>query len=114
MHSRLIELYGGQDGLRDEPMLESALAAPFQSFEGKEFYPGITAKAARLCYELVMNHPFLDGNKRIGAHAMLVFLELNDVTLTYQDSELVELILGVASGKEDDKEIHHWILSHMK
>ena len=64
MHHRLIELYGGQDGLRDESMLESALSVPFQSFQGQDFYPGITAKAARLCYGLVMDHPFLDGNKR--------------------------------------------------
>lgn len=114
MHHRLIELYGGQDGLRDESMLESALSVPFQSFQGQDFYPGITAKAARLCYGLVMNHPFLDGNKRIGAHAMLVLLELNGISLDYKDGDLIDLIFSVAKGEKDDKSIQVWLLSHLK
>lgn len=73
LHEALIEAFGGTDGLRDEGMLQSALAAPFQTFDGESIYPSLQAKAAQLGFGLVCNHPFLDGNKRIGAHAMLVF-----------------------------------------
>ena len=85
LHSHLIAETGGVDGLRDEGMLESAMNAPFQSFAGEEVYPSLQQKAARLCFGLVKNHPFIDGNKRIGTHAMLVFLALNGIELDYTD-----------------------------
>ena len=69
MHARLIEEFGGSDGIRDEGLLDSALNAPFQSFEGSELYPSIVEKAAHLGYGLIKNHPFIDGNKRIGTHS---------------------------------------------
>ena len=72
---------GGSHGLRDEGLLQSAVSAPFQSFSGTDAYPSLKQKAARLAFGLVKNHPFVDGNKRIGAHAMLVFLALNGVEL---------------------------------
>ena len=71
LHHQLIERYGGSHGIRDEGMLDSALSAPFQSFGETDFYPTTQEKAVRLAYGLVMNHPFHDGNKRIGALAML-------------------------------------------
>ena len=77
MHSQLIKETGGTDGIRDKNLLSSALETPFQTFAGEELFPSIQAKAARLCYGLVKNHAMLDGNKRIGVHAMLVFLALN-------------------------------------
>ncbi len=73
MHDQLLAQTGGLPGLRDKGLLESALSAPFHSFGDAEAYPSLPQKAARLCYGLVKNHPFVDGNKRIGAHAMLVF-----------------------------------------
>lgn len=79
LHAQLVEATGGSHGIRDEGMLESALATPFQSYEGIQAYPSLQQKAARLCYGLVKNHPFIDGNKRIGTHGMLVFLALNGV-----------------------------------
>ena len=63
LHSQLIQEFGGSDGLREEGLLESALASPFQSFGGEDLYPSIQAKAAQLGYGLIKNHPFLDGNK---------------------------------------------------
>ena len=69
LHSALIKEFGGSDGVRDEGLLESALAAPFQTFGGEPVYPSLQAKAAQLGFGLVCNHPFVDGNKRIGAHA---------------------------------------------
>ena len=77
LHEQLLEATGGSSGLRDEGMLDSALNAPFQTFGGEDVYPSIQQKATRLCFGLVKNHPFVDGNKRIGAHAMLVFLALS-------------------------------------
>lgn len=74
LHEQLITETGGSSGLRDEGMLDSALNAPFQTFGKEDMYPSLQQKAARLCFGLVKNHPFVDGNKRIGAHAMLVFL----------------------------------------
>ena len=74
LHSELIRRYGGSDGIRDEGLLESSVNLPFQTFGGADLYPSLLEKAARLAYGLINNPPFIDGNKRIGAHAMLVFL----------------------------------------
>ncbi len=79
LHTALIQNFGGSDGVRDEGLLESALSTPFATFDGKYLYASLQAKAAQLGFGLVRNHPFLDGNKRIGAHTMLVFLALNGI-----------------------------------
>ena len=89
--------------------MESALAAPYQSFAGTEFYPGIVNKAVRLGFGLIKNHPFLDGNKRIGTHAMLVLLELNDIHIEYDDDELIEIIQEVAAGVLSQEGFHLWV-----
>ncbi len=112
LHSQLIEAIGGSYGVRDEGLLDSALESPFQSFSGEEFYLSIQAKAARLCYGLVKNHAMIDGNKRLGAHAMLVFLVLNWYELSYTQKELSDLILNVADGKQGYEDILKWILEH--
>ncbi len=113
LHTALIERYGGEDGLRDEGMLDSALNAPFQTFSGNELYPDLLSKAARLAFGLIANHPFIDGNKRIGTHAMLIFLRLNNVELEYEDDDLIALILGTAAGENDDKNILEWLKNHI-
>lgn len=112
LHQHLVEETGGSPELRDEGLLESALNAPFQSFGDTSAYPSLQQKAARLCYGLVQNHPFVDGNKRIGAHAMLVFLALNGVELSYTQRELADIILQVASGEKSYDELLAWILTH--
>lgn len=101
LHRQLIEQTGGSDGIRDEGLLDSAMAAPFQSFDNADAYPSLQQKAARLCFGLVKNHPFIDGNKRIGAHAMLVFLAVNGVELTYTQTQLSDIILQVAADEKD-------------
>ena len=73
LHSELVADFGGSDGIRDEAMLDSALNAPFQNFGGVDLYPGVVEKAARIGFGLVKNHSFVDGNKRIGTHMMLVY-----------------------------------------
>lgn len=110
MHSLLIQETGGSDGVRDDGLLDSALNMPFQSFDGKDLYKTIQAKAARLGFSLIKNHPFVDGNKRIGILAMLVFLEMNGIEISCTDEELVDLGLGLADGLVDDKDLLHWII----
>lgn len=112
MHEQLIRETGGLQGLRDEGMLESALLSPFQTISNADAYPSLHQKAARLCFGLVMNHPFIDGNKRIGAHAMLVFLALNGIEIQYTQQELVNIILQVASGEKSYQQLLEWLISH--
>ena len=101
LHSALIQQSGGADGIRDEGLLDSAVNTPFQTFADQELYPSLLEKAARLGFGLICNHPFIDGNKRIGTHAMMVFLDINQMTLSYEDDDLIETILRVASGTLD-------------
>lgn len=82
LHNALLETFGGTAGVRDDGLLESALNAPFATFGGQYLYPSVQAKAAQLGFGLVCNHPFVDGNKRIGAHVMLVFWQLTELNLT--------------------------------
>ena len=112
LHDQLINETGGTQGLRDEGMLESALAAPFQEFQSFSPYPTIQQKAARLGYGLVMNHPFVDGNKRIGAHATLTLLALNGIELKYSQEELSEIILDIAAGIRKYENLLQWILNN--
>ena len=100
LHQHLVEETGGSPGLRDKGLLDSALNAPFQGFGDTSAFPSLQQKAARLCFGLVKNHPFVDGNKRIGAHAMLVFLAVNGVELSYTQQELADIILQVAAGEK--------------
>ncbi len=114
LHSALIAQSGGLDGTRDEGLLDSALNAPFQTFAEQDLYPTVLEKAARLGYGLICNHPFLDGNKRIGTHAMLVFLDINQFSLSYTDNELIEIILRVAAGEAGYNELLDWLKTHLE
>ncbi len=114
LHNRLIETTGGSEGIRDEGMLDSALSNPFQSFGGEALYPSIQAKAAQLCYGLVKNHAMVDGNKRLGAHVMLVFLALNGYELEYTQKELSDTILALAAGEIGEETLLQWIIRHQK
>ena len=112
LHTQLIQQTGGSEGVRDYNLRDSALETPFQSFGGDELYPTIQAKAARLGYGLIKNHCMIDGNKRIGTHAMLVFLALNGIELKYMQKELYETILDVAAGKIEYEALLQWVLDH--
>ncbi len=114
LHDQLLAQTGGAPGLRDEGLLESALDAPFQGFEDTDAYPSLPQKAARLCYGLVKNHPFVDGNKRIGTHAMLVFLSVNGVELAYTQAELSAVILAVATGEQSYEDLPRWLVEHQR
>lgn len=112
LHRRLIETTGGSMEIRNEELLDSALSNPFQSFDGKDLYPTIQAKAAQLCFGLVKNHAMVDGNKRLGTHVMLVFLALNGYELVYSQQELSNIILALAAGNADMEELLQWINCH--
>lgn len=114
LHERLIERYGGTYGVRDEGLLDSALNAPFQSFGGEDFFPSIPDKAVRLCIGLVMNHPFHDGNKRIGALAMLTMLDLNHILLNTSSAELADVVLKLAAGEIDDSTFLQWVTDRIE
>ena len=114
LHSMLVVQSGGMDGLRDEGLLDAAINMPLQTFGGQELYPTILEKAARLGYGLIRNHPFLDGNKRIGTHAMLVFLDINNITLSYEDEDLISTILHVAAGAMDCNAFLEWLKAHVE
>lgn len=112
LHSQLISGTGGSDGLRDVGLLESAINSPFQQFGNEDLYPTIQQKASRLCFGLVNNHPFIDGNKRIGAHVMLVFLALNGIELEYTQDDLSSTILKLASNEISYQQLTKWIVNH--
>ncbi len=99
IHSELIRETGGSDGLRNDGLLDSALNAPFQGFGDVDILPSLQQKGARLGHGLICNHAFVDGNKRIGAHIMLLFLSLNGIELTYTQEELSDMVLDVAASK---------------
>ena len=112
LHNALLETFGGTAGVRDDGLLESALNAPFATFGGQYLYPSVQAKAAQLGFGLVCNHPFVDGNKRIGIYVMLTFLEVNGIRLDCANDEVVEVGLAVASGAMDYEALLAWVRAH--
>ena len=114
LHEHLINETGGSQGLRDEGLLESALASPFQEFASFSPYPTVQQKAARLGFSIVMNHPFIDGNKRIGAHAMLTFLALSGIEIACTQKELSDIILDTAAGNIGFEGLLQWLLDHQE
>ena len=112
LHAELLCETGGAEGLRDEGLLDSALNAPFQSFGETDVFPSLQQKGARLGYGLICNHAFVDGNKRIGTHVMLVFLALNGIELEYTQEGLSDMVLGVASGELQFEDMVKWIIKH--
>jgi death-on-curing protein len=114
LHSSLIEHYGGIDGTRDIGLLQSAVAMPQASYDGEYLHCDIYEMAAAYMYHLVQNHPFLDGNKRIGAASALVFLAINDIQIDNDEDGLVELTLSVATGQAGKSEIAEFFRSRVQ
>ena len=112
LHQLLAQATGGSVGLRDEALLDAALESAFAGFGDVEFYPSKEEKGARPGYELISNHAFVDGNKRIGMYVMLTFLEVNGIRLECTNEEIVAVGLGVASGSMDYPQLVEWIRKH--
>ena len=111
-HQNQIDTYGGSHGIRDIGLLESAIAQPEASFGGQYLHADIFEMAAAYLYHLVMNHPFVDGNKRVGLEAALIFLEINNENLNASDEELVDLVLKTTAGQIGKREIAEFFRSH--
>lgn len=109
MHEQVLARFGGEKGIREEGLFDSAVTSPFQSFGGVDLYPTIEEKAARLGFCLIKNHCLIDGNKRTGAHAMLVLLALNGIKLNYTQEDLAETIIAVAAGEQGYEELVEWV-----
>lgn len=112
LHRRLIQTYGGIDGLRDEGLLDSALNQPLMTFGGVDLYPTDLEKIARLSFGLIKNHAFIDGNKRIGAVIIPVILEANNIPFGASSKALEEIIFSVAEGRADYKDLLEFIIEY--
>lgn len=105
IHRDQIQRYGGDLGVRDLGLLQSAIAMPAAGFGDTYFHTDIFEMAAAYLFHIVQNHPFIDGNKRAGAVASIVFLDLNDISLAADEDQFERLVLRVAEGKADKAEI---------
>lgn len=114
LYATSMNLSGGLQGVRDWGALLSALAQPHSTFGGKDLYPGIIEKAATLCFGLVLNHPFTDGNKRIGHAAMETTLMLNGYELVASVAEQESIILQLAAGELSQKQFVSWVSAKVK
>ena len=113
LHGRIISTSGGSRGIRDLSALESAVNQPRQSFNQKDLYPDLVTKAAALCFSLVMNHPFVDGNKRVGHAAMETFLILNGSEIIAGVDEQERVMLELASGRMSRIDFSEWLANHI-
>ena len=109
LHGRIVQLSGGADGIRDIGGLESAIAQPRMTFGGEDLYPTVVEKAIALGYSIIMNHPFVDGNKRAGHATMEVFLVLNGYEILASVDEQEIVILQVASGEISREKFEDWV-----
>lgn len=113
IHDRILDSSGGLNGLRDKGGLEAAIIQPQMKVFGEELYHGVIEKAAILGFTLISNHPFLDGNKRIGHAAMEIFLLLNGYEIRGEVDDQEEIIIAVASGKIDKEVFTNWLSNHV-
>lgn len=108
-HEYLEQFFVMRHGIHNQGLLESAINAPFQSYGGIPLFSGIFDQAARLCYGLAKNHPFLDGNKRIAVHSMLVFLAINHIRIKYTDDEMETVVLDIVMDKMSCEDLAIWL-----
>ena len=112
IHEELIRLTGGEDGIRDQGLIDSALARAKTSFSGLDAHQTLEEKAAAVGCGLIKNHGFIDGNKRVGITTMMLILLRNGVSISYTQSELVHLGLNIAQNAIDVQETTTWIIQH--
>lgn len=114
LHRRLLQATGGAAGIRDFAALESAVAQPKATFGGSDLYPTLAEKAAALCLALVQGHPFVDGNKRVGHAALETFLVLNGTEIDASTDEQERIMLDLAAGRLDHRQLTGWLRQHLK
>ena len=114
LYQRIIQQSGGTLGLRDEGLLESAVYRPQASFGGQDLYPDLFSKAAVLGHSIISNHPFVDGNKRVGFEAMRLMLRLNGYDLRASLDAKYEFVMDIAKGKLSEQAIADWLKQHSR
>ena len=114
LHRRIIETSGGADGIRDLGALESAVAQPKATFDAMDLYPYLADKGAALCFSIVQNHAFIDGNKRTGHAAMSTFLLLNGAEVDATVDEQEQLMLDLAAGRLRRDQLASWLTQHIQ
>lgn len=114
IHEAVIRSSGGGNGIRDLGLLESAVAQQAMTFGGEELYPELVDKAAALCFSLVSNHPFVDGNKRVGHASLRMLLNLNHKTIEAEIDDAEKVFLNLAAGQMPREELLTWIIAHLK
>lgn len=112
LHQLIAEETGGSIGVRDEGLLEAALESAYSGFGETEFYPTKEEKGAKIGFELISNHAFVDGNKRIGMYVMLTFLEVNGIPLNCSEEDIIKAGLGVAAGTMSYEQLLSWVMEH--
>jgi len=114
IHQRAIERFGGTLGIRDEHLLDSAIQRPRATFEQKDLYPDLFTKAAALGHSLILNHPFIDGNKRTAYQSMRAFLKINGADVTAAADEIVAFALDIEAKNLEVEDIANWLRAHVK
>ena len=114
LHRRVLQAGGGAPGIRDLGALDSAVAQPKATFGGVDLYPTVVEKATALCFSLVQNHPFVDGNKRVGHAAMETFLVLNGTEIAAAVDDQERLMLDLAAGRIDRVHLTDWLRHHLR
>ncbi len=109
LHELSINKYGGAEGIRDEGLLESAIARPYQTFGGEELYFSVFEKAAAIAESIIINHPFIDGNKRTGFLAMLAILNREGFVLTATNEAVYSFVISISTGSIAFEEIKKWL-----
>ena len=109
LHQLITQETGGDNGVRDFGLLDSALESAFATFDGKDLYPSKEEKGAHIGFSLISNHAFVDGNKRIGMYVMLAFLQVNGIHMHPTNEEVVRVGLSLAAGKMTYEELLAWI-----
>ncbi|MBU2632311.1 type II toxin-antitoxin system death-on-curing family toxin [Patescibacteria group bacterium] len=114
LHNIAIDEFGGSHGLRDLGLLESAVARPRMTFEGADLYPDIFLKGAALVHSLLLNHQFVDGNKRTAIFSVMVFLELNGYKFAAEQKEAVRIAMWIENKKPEVEEVAVWLRKHCR
>ena len=114
LHRRVLQSGGGAPGIRDLGALDAAVAQPKATFDGIDLYPTVVEKATALCFSLVQNHPFVDGNKRVGHAAMETFLVLNGTEIDAAVDDQERLMLDLAAGRIDRVHLTDWLRHHLR
>jgi death on curing protein len=109
IHELSIIQYGGSDGIREEGLMESAIARPYQTFGGEDLYPSVIEKAAAIGESIIINHPFVDGNKRTGFLAMLAILEEKGLELTLSKEDVYNFVIKISTGQLKFEQIVEWL-----